>query len=142
GAAARPTREGQNSPRQNDRLWRKNRRANADGSRGVDPNRNYGYMWGTLNTNTSSRVPSDETYCGPRAFSEPETRAVRDLIAQQLFRGVITYHSYSQLILWPWGYTRTAIGDRGDRESLSRLAQRRHRLSLAVRGRAHTPGHA
>jgi len=87
------------------RLWRKNRRPNADGSIGVDPNRNYGYMWGTLNINTSSHVPSDPTYVGPRAFSEPETQAVRNLVARELFRGVITYHSFSQLILYPWGYT-------------------------------------
>src|SRR5262249_57669375 len=65
------------------RLWRKNRRHNPDGSFGVDPNRNYGYMWGTLNVSTSSHVPSDETYVGPRAFSEPETPAVRDLIRQE-----------------------------------------------------------
>ena len=57
------------------------------------------------------QVPSDDTYIGPRAFSEPETRAVRDLIGRELFRGVITYHSYSQLILYPWGYTSTPIVD-------------------------------
>jgi hypothetical protein len=32
-------------------------------------------MWGILNVPTSSHVPSDETYVGPRAFSEPETQA-------------------------------------------------------------------
>ena len=63
--------DGHEYSRTEDRLWRKNRRPNADGSIGVDPNRNYGYMWGTLNINTSSHVPSDPTYVGPRAFSEP-----------------------------------------------------------------------
>src|SRR4051812_30370745 len=77
------------------RLWRKNRRPNHDGTIGVDPNRNYGYMWGTLNVSTSSLVPADETYAGPHAFSEPEVRAVRDLVAQQHFGGILTYHSYS-----------------------------------------------
>ena len=91
-----------------DRLWRKNRRPNPDGSLGIDLNRNYGYMWGTLNNATSSRVPSDSTYFGPRAFSEPETRAIRDLIGRELFNGIVTYHSYSQLILYPWGlHSRT-----------------------------------
>ena len=51
--------DGHEHSRTADRLWRKNRRRNADGSIGVDPNRNYGYMWGTLNVNTSSQVPSD-----------------------------------------------------------------------------------
>jgi carboxypeptidase T len=95
--------DGHEYSRTQDRLWRKNRRPNPDGSIGVDPNRNYGYMWGTLNINTSSHVPSDPTYVGPRAFSEPETRAVRNLVARELFRGVITYHSFSQLtrLTWP-----------------------------------------
>jgi hypothetical protein len=50
-------------------------------------------MWGILNVNTSSHVPQDETYVGPRAFSEPEVRAVRNLVAVELFSGVLTYHS-------------------------------------------------
>jgi len=125
--------------RRHDRLWRKNRRPNPDGSVGVDPNRNYGYMWGTLNVNTSSHVPSDETYVGPRAFSEPETRAIRDLIARELFRGVITYHSYSQLILYPWGYTPRPITDPTDRDQMVRLARRFQELIGAVHDEIYTP---
>jgi carboxypeptidase T len=87
--------DGHDYTRTEDRLWRKNRRRNPDGSVGVDPNRNYGYMWGVLNVNTSSHVPSDETYVGPRAFSEPEVRAVRNLVARELVDGVLTYHSRS-----------------------------------------------
>ncbi len=121
------------------RLWRKNRRPNPDGSFGVDPNRNYGYMWGTLNVNTSSHVPSDETYVGPRAFSEPETRAMRDLIACERFRGVITYHSYSQLILYPWGYTNQPIHDANDREQMEELARRMQQLIRAVHGENYKP---
>ena len=79
-------------------------------------------MWGILNVPTSSHVPSDETYVGPRAFSEPETRAVRDLIARDRFSGAITYHSYSQLILYPWGYTEKPIPDSHDRELMIQLA--------------------
>jgi hypothetical protein len=45
---------------------------------------------GILNVNTSSHVPQDETYVGPRAFSEPEARAVRNLVAVELFSGVLT----------------------------------------------------
>jgi carboxypeptidase T len=121
------------------RLWRKNRRRNQDGSFGVDPNRNYGYMWGTLNINTSSHVPSDDTYVGPRAFSEPETRAVRNLVARELFRGVITYHSYSQLILYPWGYTSEPIIDAPDRTEMVDLANRMQKLISDVHGEPYTP---
>ena len=114
--------DGHEHSRVEQRLWRKNRRPNRDGSIGVDPNRNYGYMWGTLNVPTSSHVPSDETYVGPRAFSEPETQAVRDLVACERFAGVITYHSYSQLILYPWGYTERPVPDERDLELMVDLA--------------------
>jgi carboxypeptidase T len=106
--------DGHEHTRTENRLWRKNRRRNPGGSIGVDPNRNYGYMWGTLDISTSSHVPSDETYVGPRAFSEPEVRAVRNLVSRQLFDGVLSYHSYSQLVLFPWGYTSEPIEDEAD----------------------------
>jgi carboxypeptidase T len=131
--------DGHEYSRTQDRLWRKNRRRNADGSIGVDPNRNYGYMWGTLNINTSSHVPSDPTYVGPRAFSEPETRAVRNLVARELFRGVITYHSYSQLILYPWGYTMRPIPDASDLATMTKLAERMAQLIKGVHGSTYTP---
>ena len=131
--------DGHEYSRTEDRLWRKNRRPNADGSIGVDPNRNYGYMWGTLNINTSSHVPSDPTYVGPRAFSEPETRAVRNLVARELFRGVITYHSYSQLILYPWGYTSQPIPDTSDLSTMTNLAERMQELIGEVHGKTYSP---
>ncbi len=131
--------DGHEHTRVADRLWRKNRRRNQDGSIGVDPNRNYGYMWGTLNIGTSSHTPSDATYVGPRAFSEPETRAVRDLIARELFRGVITYHSYSQLILYPWGYTDDPIVDIPDRTKMKNLADQMAGLIHGVHGKVYTP---
>ncbi len=86
------------------RYWRKNRRDNGDGTYGVDLNRNYDYMWGYDNEGSSPYTGSD-VYRGPSAFSEPETRAIQDLFAQRNFEALITYHSYSQVILYPWGYT-------------------------------------
>ena len=121
------------------RLWRKNRRRNRDGSVGVDPNRNYGYMWGSLDVSTSSHVPSDQTYVGPRAFSEPEVRAVRDLVARERFSGVLSYHSYSQLILYPWGYTERPVPDARDRELMVGLAAEMQALIRGVHGVVYTP---
>ena len=126
--------DGHEHTRTDNRLWRKNRRRNPGGSTGVDPNRNYGYMWGVLDISTSSHVPSDETYVGPRAFSEPEVRAVRDLVARELFDGVLSYHSYSQLVLFPWGYTSAPIEDDTDRDQLRTLAERMEGLIREVHG--------
>jgi carboxypeptidase T len=131
--------DGHEFTRTENRLWRKNRRRNNNGSAGVDPNRNYGYMWGTLNVSTSSHVPQDETYVGPRAFSEPEARAVRNLVARELFSGVLTYHSYSQLILFPWGYTSNPAVDPADRSDMEQLAGAMQRLIRGVHGVTYTP---
>ncbi|MDQ6436803.1 M14 family metallopeptidase [Mesorhizobium sp. LHD-90] len=131
--------DGHEHSRTQERLWRKNRRRNDDGSFGVDPNRNYGYMWGTLDVPTSSHVPSDETYVGPRAFSEPETQAVRDLIGCERFAGVITYHSYSQLILYPWGYGEKPIADVQHREQMVGMAEEMQTLIQGVHGKIYVP---
>lgn len=87
-----------------DRLWRKNRRDNGDGTFGVDLNRNYEYMWGGPGSSGSTY---SEIYRGPSPFSEPETQAVRDFLQQNPPQALISYHSYSQLVLYPWGHTYT-----------------------------------
>ncbi|MCK6483055.1 MAG: dockerin type I domain-containing protein [Phycisphaerae bacterium] len=90
----------------NNRLWRKNRRPNAGGTFGVDLNRNWGNHWG--NNNGSSGSPGSDTYRGTAAFSEPETAALRDFfLAHPEIRAYIDFHSYSQLTMWPWGWTST-----------------------------------
>ncbi|MCX6565862.1 MAG: M14 family metallopeptidase [Candidatus Aminicenantes bacterium] len=86
------------------RYWRKNRRANDDGTFGVDLNRNYGQAWGCDDFG-SSPDPAADVYRGTTAFSEPETQAVRNLILGRNFGSMISYHSYSQLLTYPWGYT-------------------------------------
>ncbi len=83
--------------------WRKNRANNGDGSFGVDLNRNYSYQWGYDNVG-SSPTPSSAVYRGTGPFSEPETRAVRDFCAGREFAMSLSYHSYGELILYPWGY--------------------------------------
>ncbi len=86
----------------NNRLWRKNRRNNGDGTTGVDLNRNWGYQWGGAG---SSGAGSSDIYHGPSAFSEPCTQALRDFIIARP-NTVLTFdiHSYSQLVLEPFGY--------------------------------------
>ncbi len=87
----------------NTRLWRKTRVDNGNGTFGVDPNRNWGYQWGGEGASTS---PGNDTYRGPSAFSEPETAALRDFVAARpRIDAHIDFHTYSQLILSPWGYT-------------------------------------
>jgi carboxypeptidase T len=84
-------------------LWRKNRRKNTDGSFGVDLNRNYGYKWAFDNTG-SSPTPSAETYRGPSAFSEPETKALKTFCESHTFLTAFNYHTYGNLLIYPWSY--------------------------------------
>lgn len=108
-----------------DRLWRKNRRNNGDGSFGVDLNRNYSYEWGGPGSSGSTY---SETYRGTEAFSEPETQAIRDLAVQHNFVAMLSYHSYSQLVLYPWGYTYSPAPD----EAL--MDQMANAISDSIRG--------
>jgi hypothetical protein len=120
------------------RYWRKNRRANEDGTFGVDINRNYGYRWG-FDDIGSSGVPGSDVYRGTGPFSEPETAAVRDLFAGRDFRAAISYHSYAQTILYPWGYaTEPAPDDAG----LGAIAAEMSALMAAVNGTVYTHGQA
>lgn len=95
-----------------DSWWRKNRRVNANGSRGVDLNRNYPYAWGA-NDSGSSGNPHSETYRGPSAASEPEAQAMIGLAREirPLFN--LSYHSYGETLLYPYGY-ENAINPDGD----------------------------
>jgi carboxypeptidase T len=90
-------------------MHRKNMAKNGDGSTGVDLNRNYGWGWGG---GGASPDPSDDTYRGPSAFSEPESRAVRDFIeARPNLKVLLSYHTFSELILYPWGGSDDHIPD-------------------------------
>jgi hypothetical protein len=88
--------------------WRKNMRDNNGDSAfqnwydGVDLNRNYGYLWGAAG---ASSDPKYDTYGGPYPFSEPESAAIRNFARQHDFVFAISFHTYSQLILYPWGWS-------------------------------------
>ena len=102
------------------KLWRKNRRDNHDGTFGVDLNRNYSFGWGT---GGSSADTSDETYKGTAAFSEPESSAIRDFIDSHLNTKILlTFHTYSELILYPWGGKNDPVPVVRDRETFQKMA--------------------
>jgi hypothetical protein len=98
------------------RLWRKTLRDNNGNGTievgdGVDPNRNYPEHWGYDNEG-SSPVQSSDTYRGPSASSEPETRAITKLLDRKHFAFQINYHSFGRWILYPEGWqTGTPTAD-------------------------------
>ncbi|MBK7879576.1 MAG: immune inhibitor A [Saprospiraceae bacterium] len=84
-------------------FWRKNRKEDTDGV-GVDLNRNYGYQWG-YNDTGSSPLWGSETFRGENAFSEIETKAIRQFCIDHEFQIALNYHSHGDLLIVPWGYS-------------------------------------
>jgi carboxypeptidase D len=64
--------------------------ASRENANGVDLNRNLGFGW------------IDE---GPRPFSEPETRALRDASQARNFTLGLSYHTVAEYVNGPWNYT-------------------------------------
>ncbi|GBP50448.1 Carboxypeptidase B [Eumeta japonica] len=90
-----------------DRMWRKNRARYEGNCVGVDLNRNFDFGWDKLGLDTSMNGPFHPNYRGPVPFSEPETKAVRDVVLaiKNNVKVFISFHSYSQVISFPWCYT-------------------------------------
>jgi carboxypeptidase T len=92
------------------RSWRKNRQPNAGSTAvGTDLNRNWNYRWGCCGGSSGSF--SSDTYRGRAAESAPEVKVVADFVrsrvvgGKQQIRTGIDFHTYSELVLWPYGYT-------------------------------------
>jgi carboxypeptidase T len=112
-----------------DRYWRKNRH----GAHGVDLNRNYSVGWGGSGSSGSER---SQVYRGEREFSEVESSALRDLAKREQIAMHVDFHSFGQLVMYPWMYTATPVKDRdryaaiGDRMASAMFAQHETRYRL------------
>ncbi|WP_018351482.1 M14 family zinc carboxypeptidase [Longispora albida] len=92
------------------RSWRKNRQPNSGSSYvGTDLNRNWDYKWNCCGGSSGST--SSETYRGTTPFSAPESRKYSDWVKSRVVGGkqqikvAIDFHTYGELVLWPFGYT-------------------------------------
>lgn len=102
-------------------MWRKNRKNNGDGSFGVDLNRNYGYQWGTGGSDTDT---SSDVYMGTTPFSEPETLAIKNFVDSHLNAKILlSFHTFSELILYPWGHTYDRISNSADLAAYEKMAK-------------------
>ena len=114
---------------------------------GVDLNRNFPFHWNVTAGQGSSGTKCNETYRGPSAGSEAETQALvayvagtpdgsgvyqggvfpdrradaANVAAPEDYAGLFfDIHSYSQLVLWPWGDTTAAAPNRDALQTLGR----------------------
>lgn len=79
------------------KMWRKNTR----GGYGVDINRNYPTNWNACGGSSGWR--SSQQYRGSEAASEPETNVLMNFVSaiKPVFN--ISYHAYSELVIYPYG---------------------------------------
>ncbi|XP_034390229.1 carboxypeptidase A4 [Cyclopterus lumpus] len=105
----------------NDRMWRKTRSRNSGSvCRGVDPNRNWDAGFGGPG---ASRNPCSDSFHGPSAHSEIEVKNVVDLIQSHgNFKSFIAVHAYSQLLMYPHGYSCNDVLHQPELDSVGRAA--------------------
>ena len=98
-------------------LQRKNLRPNTGGTgntsvdRGVDLNRNFDYFWGTAGSG-SSGTPTSSSYRGPYAFSEPESKILRNFVLSRNFETCTMNHTYGNAIPYPYGGNPSFVSGR------------------------------
>ncbi|XP_073828490.1 carboxypeptidase B [Musca autumnalis] len=95
--------DGYQHSRITDRLWTKNRHFDSkSGCFGVNLDRNFEYKWGGAG---SSDNPCKNLYRGPKKFSEPETRAIRNFMfnMKDFLGAYVSFGGYGQDITYPWG---------------------------------------
>uniref|UniRef100_F7E9F3 Carboxypeptidase A1 n=1 Tax=Monodelphis domestica TaxID=13616 RepID=F7E9F3_MONDO len=103
------------------RLWRKTRSITAGSSCvGVDPNRNWDAGFGEAGASSN---PCSETYRGKFANSEVEVKSIVDFVTNHgNIKAFISIHSYSQLLLYPYGYTTTRVAHQSELDQLAKAA--------------------
>ncbi|XP_065147861.1 carboxypeptidase A1-like isoform X5 [Paramisgurnus dabryanus] len=103
------------------RMWRKTRKPNSGSTcAGVDANRNWDAGFGGPGASSN---PCSVTYHGPSAHSEPEVKAIVDFVKSHgNIKTFLSIHSYSQKLLYPYGYTSTPAKDQEELHELARKA--------------------
>ncbi|XP_025601863.2 zinc carboxypeptidase-like [Athalia rosae] len=121
------------------RLWRKTRQPYSFGCVGADPNRNWDFHWKETGASSS---PCSESFAGSAAFSEIETRTMSEFattLREKIF-AYIAFHSYSQVLLFPYGFTNDHVENYQDLvdignatvEALKRRHNTRYRVGSVV----------
>ncbi|XP_078679038.1 uncharacterized protein LOC144914754 [Branchiostoma floridae x Branchiostoma belcheri] len=101
----------------NNRLWRKTRSGPIDGCYGVDPNRNWDDHFGEPG---ASDNPCSDTYHGPTAFSEVETKSLSNWVLEngKDIKAYLAVHSYSEMWMSPYGWTHDLPRDYEEQNDL------------------------
>lgn len=101
-----------------DRMWRKTRQPFGL-CRGTDLNRNWNAAW---NETGSSPDPCAYDYAGPNVYSERESeqmsKYLKSIVQPEHVQTFISLHSYSQLVMFPHGYTSEKVENYEDLKAI------------------------
>ncbi|KAF5281424.1 hypothetical protein FQR65_LT14695 [Abscondita terminalis] len=120
--------DGYEYSRHTDRMWRKTTTV-YERCNGADANRNWDYHWMDGGASTD---PCSEVHGGSKAFSEKETSTLSQFITTvvQDLDAYISFHSYSQLLLIPFGHQGMEVPENNDQlhdigiKAMNKLAER------------------
>lgn len=116
------------------RLWRKNRRQITPGCYGVDNNRNWNFVFKPSSISDACL----ETFAGTTGGSEPENTALSNfLVNNPQTVAYIDFHSYSQLVMWPWAYQAAPTPNAAQ---LTSLGQKLSQAIASVHGTKYAAG--
>lgn len=86
-------------------MWRISRKP-CTGGTGADLNRNYGpYSFWNFAGGGSSTVCGSETFRGDLPFDQVETQNAMNFVNSRNFKGALSYHTYGNYFIRPWGYS-------------------------------------
>ena len=92
-------------------MWRISRKP-CTGGIGADLNRNFGvYAFWNWSGGGSSTVCGSETFRGNLPFDQNETQNALNFVNSRSFKGVLSYHTYGNYFIRPWGYTGAPTPD-------------------------------
>ncbi len=89
-------------------MWRISRKP-CTGGLGADMNRNYGpyafWNWGGPGGSGSSTICGSETFRGNLPFDQVETQNALNFANSRNFKGALSYHTFGNYFIRPWGYS-------------------------------------
>lgn len=92
-------------------MWRRSRKP-CSGNIGTDLNRNYGtYAFWNWSGGGSSTSCGSDTYRGTLPFDQSETQNAMNFVNSRNFKGILSYHTYGNYFIRPWGYSGVPTPD-------------------------------
>ena len=100
-------------------MWRISRKP-CSGGIGTDMNRNFGpYAFWNWSGGGSSTTCGSETFRGDLPFDQPETFNAMNFVNSRNFKGILSYHTYGNYFIRPWGYSGMQTPDENIFQNMS-----------------------